>query len=71
MARTELIDRTRQRAVPVALLVVAALLSIARLAVWMTTPAVGPGAVRWVPLEKAVEESRATGKPIMFDFTAA
>jgi thiol:disulfide interchange protein len=60
---------TNQRAIPLALIVVAALLLVARIvsAVVKTEPA---GAVQWLSIEDGLARARATNKPILFDFTA-
>jgi uncharacterized protein YyaL (SSP411 family) len=66
MARIE-----NQRTVPIALLVVAAVLLIARIVSNELEP--DPKAVagvRWVPLAQAKTVAMRTGKPIMYDFTA-
>jgi uncharacterized protein YyaL (SSP411 family) len=66
MARIE-----NQRAVPVALLAVAAALLVARIVSYALEPAPAAVAgVRWVPLAQAKAVSMRTGKPIMYDFTA-
>ncbi|MFZ2491296.1 MAG: thioredoxin family protein [Thermoanaerobaculia bacterium] len=70
MAPTEVIDRTRQRSVPVWLLVLGVLLVIARIVVWATGERASGTAVQWVPLESAKSVAASTGKPIMYDFTA-
>lgn len=67
-----------QRAVPIILVVIAGLFVAARVASVRFKPdekqkttAKAPAAVKWVVLAKAEEVSRRTGKPIMYDFTAA
>ena len=69
MAGIELFDRRSQRAVPAALLLIAAVLLIAR----FTYGRDGErkhDLVRWVAPEVAIGRARSTGRPIMYDFTA-
>ena len=54
-----------QRRLPVTLLVVTGLIVIARLTV--SEP---PDRVTWVPIDEASARAAATGKPILYDFTA-
>jgi thiol:disulfide interchange protein len=61
--------RNDQRSIPIALLVIAALLLIARI-VFQFTKAETPGRVQWVPPEKGITLARVTGKGVLFDFTA-
>jgi thiol:disulfide interchange protein len=71
MARIE-----NQRAVPIALIAVAALFVIARVvSLWLAPeeaeePKRSKAGVRWVPVANAQEVARRTGKPILYDFTA-
>ncbi|HEX8618643.1 MAG TPA: thioredoxin fold domain-containing protein [Thermoanaerobaculia bacterium] len=60
---------TSQRAIPLALIVIVALLLAARIvsAFVKTAPA---GAVQWLSIEDGMARARATNKPILFDFTA-
>ena len=60
--------RTDQRAMPIALMIVAAALLIARFA-W-TPPQPKDSLIRWVTPAEGIERARATGKPILFNFTA-
>lgn len=69
MAAIELFDRRRQRSVPIALLVIAAALLVARFA-YAPKQQSTRDLVRWVNPEAAVAMARATGKPILYDFTA-
>ena len=69
MAAIELFDRRSQRSVPVALLVIAAALLVARFA-YAPKQESTTGLVRWVEPEAAVALARSTGKPILYDFTA-
>lgn len=60
--------QTNQRAIPVALLVIAAVLLVARIAF---RPDDGSaGLVRWVSADAGLALAKQTGKPILFDFTA-
>jgi thiol:disulfide interchange protein len=65
-----------QRTVPILLIVIAALLIAGRVISWKLKPAPpqqqeSASDVRWVLIENARDVSRRTGKPIMYDFTAA
>ena len=68
MAATELFDRRSQRSVPVALLLIGAVLLIARFT--YTRKEESKDLVRWVAPDVAINRARSTGKPIMYDFTA-
>jgi hypothetical protein len=67
--------RTNQRAIPIALIVIAALLLIARIASHFLkdepkleqSTATG---VKWMSHDDGLATARATGKPILYDFTA-
>lgn len=65
-------ERTSQRYVPVALLIVAVLLIGARLFVHATKrePSQKTGLIRWVTPEEGLRLATATGRPMMLDFTA-
>lgn len=63
--------RTSQRAIPIALVILAALLIAARVAVTFIPEKEQHGLVQWVPLEQARARASAAGKPILYDFTAA
>ena len=69
MAAIDLFDRRSQRAVPVLLFIAAAALLIARFT-WPGEEQKKHDLVRWVTPEVAINRSRATGKPILYDFTA-
>ncbi len=73
-----------QRRDPIALLVVAALLLIARVALGViearngppaAQPAAGPGPaatrMHWRTFSDGIAEAKATGRPVLYDFTAA
>lgn len=73
MARTSLLDRRNQRAVPLLLFVLAVLLIAGRIVAWKMESRDGAGEgdlVRWVPLEEAAALAKAQNKPILYDFTA-
>lgn len=60
-----------QRAVPIALIAVAALLLAARIVSYAMRSEEAPeGLVRWVPIGRAQVLSRESGKPILYNFTA-
>lgn len=61
--------RNDQRSFPVALLVIAVLLLALRIA-WSVTDDPPSSRVGWVSIERGMEAARATGMPILFDFTA-
>ena len=60
--------RTDQRAMPIALMIVAAALLIARFA-W-TPPQPKDSLIRWMTPAEGIERAIVTGKPILFNFTA-
>ncbi len=63
---------TNQRAIPLALLAVAALLLVARVTSHFMKAEEPESATRvqWMPLDAGLAAARATNKPILFDFTA-
>lgn len=64
--------RTSQRHVPIALFVLAAALIAARVAVtFLPAAKEAHGLVQWVPVEQARARAATSGKPILYDFTAA
>lgn len=79
MERISLWDRRSQRSVPFAAVVIAAALLVGRVISCQMAPETkegtaarrGPDMVHWVPLDNARGVSQRTGKPIMYDFTAA
>lgn len=65
--------RTSQRAMPIALVVIAVLLLAARIGSQLSKdePKIsGDSLVKWMPVEDGLATARATGKPVLFDFTA-
>jgi len=61
------------RGTPRALLIVAAVLLIARVVTGILEPkraAEEPDLVQWLPIREAQARSQATGKPLLYDFTA-
>ena len=60
--------RTDQRALPIALMVAAAVLLVARFA-WTPAPPKG-SLIHWVSPAEGIVRARETGKPILYDFTA-
>jgi thiol:disulfide interchange protein len=62
--------RTDQRSIPIALLVVAALLVIARFVYSPPAAKQQEGLVRWLSPEAGIAQAAQTGKPILIDFTA-
>jgi thiol:disulfide interchange protein len=73
MALTEWMRRDSQRALPLWLAVAAVLLIAWRIALaFWPDHARGPDdLVQWVPTEQAAVRLKETGKPILYDFTAA
>lgn len=61
--------RNDQRSIPVVLLAIAAVLLAGRIALSFTREAPSSH-VAWVSIEEGVELARATGMPVLFDFTA-
>ncbi len=61
--------RNDQRSIPVVLLAIAAVLLAGRIALHFTQE---PPSTRvaWVSIEQGIESARATGMPVLFDFTA-
>jgi len=59
--------RTDQKAFPLALTAIAAVLVIAR---FLYAPAEPKGAVEWLTPEAGMALARSSGKPILYDFTA-
>lgn len=62
--------RTSQRSVPVALIVVAAVLLAARFTYTPTKRDSGQSLVRWVSPQVGIERAKDSGKPILIYFTA-
>lgn len=63
--------RTDQRAIPIALLVIAAVLVIARFAVpLMKSDAPANSGIRWLSPAEGLRAAQASGKPVLLDFTA-
>src|SRR5687767_2573902 len=60
--------RTDQRALPIALMIVAAVLLIARFAWQPSQPK--HSLIRWVSPAEGIQQAQDTGKPILFNFTA-
>src|SRR5262245_48692934 len=61
------------RVTPRWLIAVAALLLLARIALEVAVARPAPEAaerIEWRPIETALDEARATGKPVLYDFTA-
>ena len=65
MARTK-----EQRAVPLLIIIVAALLVGARVAAHFFVPEPKPDLVNWLPLEQVGSVARSTNRMILIDFTA-
>ncbi len=61
--------RNDQRSIPVWLLALAGLLLAWRIALYMTHEP-PPQRVQWLSLEQGMEAARATGMPVLIDFTA-
>jgi thiol:disulfide interchange protein len=61
--------QSNQRAIPIWLLVLAAVLLVARIASYATKAKVADQ-VEWLTIEEGMQRARATNKPILFDFTA-
>jgi thiol:disulfide interchange protein len=61
--------RSNQRSIPVWLLVLTALLLVARIVSYATKEKVADQ-VRWLTIEEGMAHARAANKPILYDFTA-
>ena len=70
MARTELFNRSSQRALPVWLPVVVAVLIVARVISSRYVKS-DKDLVQWVPAERAAQLAASTRKPILYEFSAA
>ena len=62
--------RTDQRSIPIALIVLAAALLIARFA-YSPKEVTSRGLVRWLPPQTGILLAQQTGKPMLINFTAA
>lgn len=74
MARTRMFDVKSQRAIPLWLAAAVVALFLARFIDAMRGGSAedkSGGLVEWVPIALAQERAERTGKPIMYDFTAA
>lgn len=63
-------ERTSQRYVPVALIVIAALLLAARIASYAAKEKGSDSLVEWMSIEEGMRAARESNKPILYDFTA-
>jgi thiol:disulfide interchange protein len=70
MARTELWDRSSQRALPVWLPIAVALLILARVISSRFAVTATFDLVRWVPSDRAERLAAATHKPLLYEFSA-
>jgi len=70
MARTELFNRSSQRALPVWLLVAVVVLIVARVISSRYAVKSPTDLVRWVPAERAARLAEMTQKPILYEFSA-
>jgi thiol:disulfide interchange protein DsbD len=61
--------RNDQRSIPVWLLALAGVLLAGRVALYMTHEE-PPGRVQWLTAEQGMEAARASGMPVLIDFTA-
>jgi thiol:disulfide interchange protein len=72
MARTKLtFDRTKQRALPIWLLILAALLIVARIVSQHYPEKAESDLVRWMPINVAMGMARQTHRPVFYEFSAA
>jgi thiol:disulfide interchange protein len=72
MARTKLtFDRTKQRALPIWLVILAALLIVARIVSQRFPEKAESDLVRWMPINVAMGMSRQTHRPVFYEFSAA
>jgi thioredoxin-related protein len=70
MARTDLFNRSSQRALPVWLPVVVVVLIVARVISSRYGVKAEKDLIRWVPAEHAAQLAAATQKPILYEFSA-
>ena len=70
MARTDLWDRSNQRALPVWLPVAVVVLIIARVISSRFEVTATVDLVRWVPIERAERDAAVRHKPIFYEFSA-
>jgi len=70
MARTELFNRSSQRALPVWLPVVVVVLIVARVISSRYGVKAEKDLIRWVPAESAARMAEITRKPILYEFSA-
>ncbi len=72
MARTKLtFDRTKQRALPIWLLILAVLLIVARIVSQHYPEKSEHDLVRWMPISQAMGIARQTHRPVFYEFSAA
>jgi thiol:disulfide interchange protein len=72
MARTNLtFDRTKQRALPIWLLILAVLLIVARIVSKQYPEKAEHDLVRWMPISQAIGIARTTHRPVFYEFSAA
>ncbi len=72
MARTKLtFDRTKQRALPIWLLILAVLLIVARIVSKQYPEKAEHDLVRWMPISQAIGIARQTHRPVFYEFSAA
>jgi thiol:disulfide interchange protein len=72
MARTKLtFDRTKQRALPIWLLILAVLLIVARIVSERFPEKAESDLVRWMPINVALGMARQTHRPVFYEFSAA
>ena len=70
MARTELFNRSSQRALPLWLPVVVVVLIVARIISSRYAVKSPTDLIRWVPIENAARLAEMTQKPILYEFSA-
>ena len=70
MARTELFNRSSQRALPLWLPVAVVVLIMARIISSRYAVKSPTDLIRWVPAERAAQFAAATRKPILYEFSA-
>lgn len=62
--------RTDQRRIPIVLIIIAAVLLVARFTCSPEKKAAGGGAIEWLSPEVGLARASQTGKPVLLDFTA-
>jgi thioredoxin-related protein len=63
-------DRTKQRALPIWLLIAVVLLIVARIVSWKVPVKTDVGLVHWMDIDQAMAASTRSHRPILYEFSA-